>query len=664
MIALLAALVMLQTRPAPQTPPPRQAPRQALADMDSADVESHVRTEETYFLMEWRKVWLANYSAGHYARLRLEAVHCHADLSYEHIAPHIIETPFSKRSMCPIWYTDGKIDVDERNGIDLILPPDAQTRVRALRRDLLLLLDSAAKQLPGDEFIAGQRVRLAIDQGELQRAEDAARACRAPGSWCGMLRGFVFYKRGAIASADSTFQHVVAAMPLDERCGWNDLTPVLPLGDRGLFASVKCAARDPLVDRFWWLADPLFVESGNARRAEHYARLVTVELHRDLTVDERWDWLDEHGGGAIAEMLIRYGWPSVVGWGGLAEDQNHFEWLRFTDSSVNVSAEYMAPRIHTTPDYRLLTSEPLSSFTDRDRAAPTTSRSPFFDTGWWPVEHFAPIGGTIMLLDHQSAAFRRERDAWLYVATRLPPPASTGAAAPPYSAALVFARGPGDSTRVVSREQPGARVQQLVMNARGDAGPLVVSAEVMLANDAPGTRGRARFGERLPAGLAGLSGDSVALSDILLFTPPPSGGQLPDNLERAGAAMLASTSVRGDGKLGVFWEMYGVAANDSVDVSLQLSETDQPGLLARLRAQIGLGSVGHGVVAVRWREPQPGHTGSSSMAGSVPIQARSVVLDVSRLNPGGYVLELSVARPGKPPITVTRTLTIEPRSGG
>jgi hypothetical protein len=43
----------------------------------------------------------------------------------------------------------------------------------------------------------------------------------------------------------------------------------------------------------------------------------------------------------------------------------------------------------------------------------------------------------------------------------------------------------------------------------------------------------------------------------------------------------------------------------------------------------------------------------------VPIQARTVVLDLSQLEPGHYSVQVQAARPGGLPVTATREFVIE-----
>ena len=62
--------------------------------------------------------------------------------------------------------------------------PPAIGRARAA---LVGTLDSLSALRPGDEWIAGQRIRYRVEAGDTTRAIAAARACRAAAWWCAAL---------------------------------------------------------------------------------------------------------------------------------------------------------------------------------------------------------------------------------------------------------------------------------------------------------------------------------------------------------------------------------------------------------------------------------------------------------------------------------------------
>src|SRR5205085_10742924 len=137
--------------------------------------------------------------------------------------------------------------------------------------------------------------------------------------------GYVEQAAGRIALADTVFLRAVAAMKAADRCQWSSVSALLDARARAAYERIDCAARDSVDATFWWLADPLYIEPGNARRVEHFARQVRVRLHASAGIDERWEWKPASGADALATMIVRYGWPSQVYWAGNYEDNGHFD---------------------------------------------------------------------------------------------------------------------------------------------------------------------------------------------------------------------------------------------------------------------------------------------------------------------------------------------------
>jgi hypothetical protein len=111
-------------------------------------------------------------------------------------------------------------------------------------------------------------------------------------------------------------------------------------------------------------------------------------------------------------------------------------------------------------------------------------------------------------------------------------------------------------------------------------------------------------------------------------------------------------------RIGVFWETYGIAPGDTVDVALHLASLDKPGVLRRLGSVFRVGEADASEVTVSWREPRPREKQTTIYAGDVPIQSRGVVLDVSRMRPGRYTVEITVTRHGAPPASTRREMSI------
>lgn len=202
------------------------------------------------------------------------------------------------------------------------------------------LLESAAAQLPGDARIAAQRLRFAIDDDDAPGAVEAAAACDQNAGYCGMLRGLVLQRAGRIAASDSAFRYALAVLPEPERRAWSDVSVLLEPELRRRYVNMTCAERAAFDERLWWLSDPLWSEPGNERRAEQFARKVLVTILAPLGMDERQHWVPEKGGEAVAESLLRYGWPTQFYWAGVIVDNGYDAWLLKT-AAVDTAQPYL-----------------------------------------------------------------------------------------------------------------------------------------------------------------------------------------------------------------------------------------------------------------------------------------------------------------------------------
>src|SRR5207245_2178558 len=77
--------------------------------------------------------------------------------------------------------------------------------IREARTTLLGALGDAGAHLPGDAWIAGQRIRYLVEAGRVRAAVAAARECRTEGWWCAALLGLALHAAADFAGADSAF---------------------------------------------------------------------------------------------------------------------------------------------------------------------------------------------------------------------------------------------------------------------------------------------------------------------------------------------------------------------------------------------------------------------------------------------------------------------------
>ena len=98
---------------------------------------------------------------------------------------------------------------------DYVVPGEGKNIVRA-RAELLRNLEKLSDALPGDEWIAGQRIRYLVE-GHDSSAISVARACRSTKWWCDALLGLALHVAGDFAAADSAFALALDGMSAGRR---------------------------------------------------------------------------------------------------------------------------------------------------------------------------------------------------------------------------------------------------------------------------------------------------------------------------------------------------------------------------------------------------------------------------------------------------------------
>ncbi|MBI2407278.1 MAG: hypothetical protein HYV19_03105 [Gemmatimonadetes bacterium] len=649
---MLPLLLALQVVAAPDPAAPD-------ARADSA-VRTRVDSAIVRFQRQWRDAWeesqaqLLPQEANDWPterQVRLLALHCHFVATSPRLGPHLIVGTVAAQAACPMWIPDGALAMrDERRGIDGALTTTRRWRVRDLRHTLRQMLDSAAARLPGDEWIAAQRLRFAIDDGDKEGAVQAAAACSRNEGYCALLRAHVLYRAGLTASADSAFLDALSRMPEEERCAWRDVSVLLPAELRRQYGSTPCDERDEFEAQFWMLSDPLWSEPGNERRAEQMSRKVLVTQLAPLGEDEHQRWRPTKGGEAVAESLLRYGWPTQFYWAGNAVDEAHGNWL-LKSAGVDtappyVVREYSRDRLHTVPAARALLA-PMTAIADD-----WTLNGAASDNRWWPVEHFARDAGRIQQLpDGQRAMLRRAAGSRFAFAVDLDTALRAHLAKNGVQATLFEAHLP-DSVQALERS--AVRIQRaLVVDHLFAEGPALVGVEL------PGDQGRAaartRFSVEIAPALSAGDGERD-VSQPVFVDPPPDGGGL--GADAAIARMLGSTTLSRLRRIGIYWEAYGFASSDTVEIALALSREGKPGMFERVVSGFGLWGEEGGRADVQWTElPGSGRT-LTQMEGDVSVQMRSVSLDLRRQRAGRYRLDVSMKTPGGSAVVRSRALTL------
>jgi hypothetical protein len=489
------------------------------------------------------------------------------------------------------------------------------------RRDLLTALEEAAARLPGDGWIAGQRVFYYLEAGNTESALAAARDCRGDGWWCRALVGWALHAAGEFVASESAFREALAAMPPKERDRWTDLGPLLDDDSARLFKDGPDEARSRLERRYWWLADPLWSLPGNDRLTEHYARLVQDKVLEDARTPFEMSW-----GSDLREVLIRYGWP--VGW----ERTRARSWALGKSGGGGIIGHDPPGERRFAPDAAMLErpTESAAGALTLDEEGARTTYSPAY------AERFLD-------LDHQLAVFRRGQLARVVAGWSLPADSLAGSPeAPsndaPVEAAVAVSANPADLPVLAWME---GRRSSGTLAVTVPWAPAVVSVEALSLE--AGLAARARYG--LP--ITGPSGARPALSDLLLIDPA---APLPRSLEEAVPRARGTTRLDPGASMGVFWELYPPGGGPyQVRWSLRLRD-DRGGFWKGLGAALGLASRAGGSTALEWVEPVPG---------GLDYAPRTLVLTLPELPPGDYALELEAVFPDSRRARVERPIVVE-----
>ena len=503
----------------------------------------------------------------------------------------------------------GRLRYWYENGADEDSAPEEPPRIRQARARLLAALEEAAAALPGDEWIAGQRVRYALEDSQPRLAARAAEQCRAIAWWCAALGALVEQVRGDFTGADTMFSAALAAMPEDERCRWSDVTSLLEgdLADR--YRGLDCASRAAFEERWWWLAQPLYSLRINDRRTEHFARqaMVRIEQGRRTTFGLYWE-------NDLRDVWLRYGWPT---W-----------WSRQPSRSLasqtepNITGHDRSPAFRFTPGARAVDDPGHSSPADWRVDAPGAR------------ERYAPVyAKSFEDLSHQLSVFRRGDSCLVVAAYDLS--RDTVLAHRPAHAALVLARNEHDLVvRAHETRLDGADV----LTATAPCGRQLLSLEVV--DTAQRRVARARYGVVLD--------EHASLSDLLLLEGSDS---LPTDLAGVLPHTLATTRVRLDQPLGLFWEVRGLSPGGEEVTTLLTVTRRGTGWLRHAFESIGLAAPRR-EVSLEWAEVLAPHPDNPTIAG------RSLALDLSSISPGPYRIEVTVTARGRASVTVRRDIEL------
>ena len=123
-------------------------------------------------------------------------------------------------------------------------PDPEAVEITVAREELLDTLAHAARQLPVDGWIAGQRVHYLVEAGRAHDALAVARACTAPEpGWCEALRGLALHRLERFEDAERAYRIALKAMDPREAEEWLSLALLLERTDESRLDELAADAR-------------------------------------------------------------------------------------------------------------------------------------------------------------------------------------------------------------------------------------------------------------------------------------------------------------------------------------------------------------------------------------------------------------------------------------
>jgi hypothetical protein len=520
----------------------------------------------------------------------------------------------------------------------VLVPGDTGNRrfapLMAVGEALNRTLDSAAALAPRDSLVAAARIWHRVTTGHYVFADSLAQAACSSSLreawWCSAVIGFTKYNRGDYAAADFWFEAALRDMPEERRCLWTDLTYVLnDFAHTEIMKNTPCHSRKERNSVVWWLADPLWSIPGNERRTAHYSRWTEITLSAEEQQLMGYRNLIARGMNVDVEYFLRMGrLKPFIGYELGCTPRGRLDCMRFhttaTDRFMPLAAEASNPYSIGILNY---SHAPRQSAFGREGAevsagylAPIHAAGPLTEYHRWQYEGFGEIffaasgkmytireAQTGMLLGRAGpvllAAFDPRASA-LYRASDPPgylPQPDGPARAPsflntlwvaPMSVSVAVSTGPHDSGRV---SKPASifigEIARATVSLASTVDSALVSLEAYCLGDfVYNVSARHRFAVTRPD--IGAQG-KIRSSDVFLYTPPKSGEQ-PANADGVLSAMLPRTSVYSREPLGLYWEVYGLSADDEPEFELSVAPVDSAasvGLIGRILGQRANSSV-------------------------------------------------------------------------
>lgn len=524
------------------------------------------------------------------------------------------------------------------DGDDGRTPRPEPERIVALRAELLAALDSLAREIPGDRWVFGQRIRYLVEAGRLGDAASLADRCGLPVRWrCDAYLGYVRHRQQNIHGAEQAFRRALDAMPGHVRAEWTDPEPVLGRDLRRWVSEQPDPAA--ALDRLWMLADPLFLAPGNDRWSAHMSRWSYAMSSEEARNPYQMGWGDD-----LAQVTVRYGWP--VAW--------ERSWRTGGGTGYSVAGLDYPGEFRSFPPPEVLGW-------GRERVEPV-----FWDVpeGHARTKHSPPYLDSLGVVEGQVGRFWRRSGVLVMAAWETPgmegaDPAPDAPADPAELRNRIVAgavRGSGAGPPAAPPLRAGLFVEQdgaLGVDVRttvaaGRAVRLSALAPwsnwgvASLETWSPETRRAWRL--RTGMGFRRVMPDLFFLSDLLLLED----GAEPAGPEEVARVLRASAEVTGDEPLTLAFEVYGLRSpSELADFRAWVEERDE-GFFTRAARWLGLGEDREKVM-IGWEEGGPD--------GREPL-FRSFSIALPELEPGRYEVVIEVTARAHSPVEARREFTV------
>ncbi len=456
-------------------------------------------------------------------------------------------------------------------------------------------LERAVSRRPDDPYTVAQAAYALSRLGQADRAIELAGQCGAAQWWCDLVVGMAQHRAGLSADAERRFRAALLHADPELACRLSGIGELLKERDAEVYMRLPCPGPERLEfeERFWWLSDPLLTMPGNDRWTEHITRRFELLLHERLRRAVEGRPVNRSQFGRHMEAVTRRGHPD--------------SWDSRTRWKSGAGASYRFT--------------PASLVQDGARALRYEIEAGRWDEGYTPVAY-----GPVVEVPGQVARFLEGDSLLLAVSADLD-------GAPFVAVETRFVAAAGPSGPFVGRVLRNAGLRPAI-SVGFAAVPLVVAIEAF------SERGDAA---RMRQGVTPLPGDGLVVSDPLLVDPRIP--DLPATRQEAVDRMLPRPRIGRESEMAAYWEVYGLEAGETMEISVSI-EREGVGVLTRVLRSLS-GRQAAPAPVVSWTEPASG-----------PVHEMALALSVAELTDGNYDLRIAVARPDGAVATAIRRFSV------